>query len=371
MDVAASQNLVFGQVRRANSKQRPRFSLLRPCSGVGYFFACFSLAAGCAVAAQYRPYRELSGLTMGTTYTITYEVVGQASKPRRLGPQVDATLERLIAQMSTYDPGSELSRFNAQVQTDWLPVSRDLVLIIDTARTVSNATGGAFDVTIGPLVNLWGFGPRGTPVAVPRAEFIANAKKLVSYKHVETDLQSSRLRKDLSGVYVDLSGIAQGFAVDKITKLLRSAGVKSYLVEIGGELSAAGVNPNGVPWRVAIERPWGTGLGELLDRIISLNGMGLATSGDYRKYFEHDGRIYSHIIDPRTGWPASGDLTSVSVIHPSTMHADALATALLVMGREKGLQFSQRHGLAVLFVIRGRNGLHEEMTTPFRSAIIK
>lgn len=308
---------------------------------------------------------------MGTTYTITYEIVGQASEPRRLGPQVDATLERLVAQMSTYDPDSELSRFNAQAQTDWFPVSRDLVLVIDTARTVSDATGGAFDVTVGPLVNLWGFGPRAAPAAVPRTESIASAKKLVSYQHLEADRQSSRIRKVLPGVYVDLSGIAQGFAVDKIAGLLRSVGVKSYLVEIGGELRAAGVNPDGVPWRVAIERPWGAGPGELLDRIISLNGMSLATSGDYRKYFKHDGRIYSHIIDPRTGWPASGDLTSVSVIHRSTMHADALATALLVMGREKGAQFSERHGLAVLFVSRNGKSLHEEMTARFRSAIVQ
>ncbi|MGH8594029.1 MAG: FAD:protein FMN transferase [Gammaproteobacteria bacterium] len=307
---------------------------------------------------------------MGTTYTITYEIVGQASEPRRLGPQVNATLERVVAQMSTYDPGSELSRFNAQAQTDWFPVSRDLVLVIDTARTVSDATGGAFDVTIGPLVNLWRFGPHAAPAGVPRAESIASAKKLVSYQHLEADLQSSRIRKVLAGVYVDLSGIAQGFAVDKITGLLRSVGVKSYLVELGGELSAAGVNPNGVPWRVAIERPWGARPGELLDRIISLNGTSLATSGDYRKYFEHDGHIYSHIIDPRTGWPVSGDLTSVSVIHRSTMHADALATALLVMGREKGAQFSERHGLAVLFVSRNGNSLHEEMTAHFRSATV-
>lgn len=170
---------------------------------------------------------------------------------------------------------------------------------------------------------------------------------------------------------MDLSGVAQGFAVDKITGLLRSVGVKSYLVEIGGELSAAGVNRHGVPWRVAIERPWGAGSGKLLDGIISLNGMSLATSGDYRNYFERDGQTYSHIIDPRTGWPASSDLTSVSVIHRSTMHADALATALLVMGRKKGFQFSERHGLAVLLVSRNRKSLHEEMTARFRSAIVQ
>lgn len=369
--MAASPNLVFGQEKGAILRRRTRFSRLCPCSGAGYLFASFSLAAGCAGAAQHGAYQELSGLTMGTTYTITYEVVGQASEPRRLGPQVDATLERVIAQMSTYDPGSELSHFNAQLRTDWFPVSRDLVLVVDTARTLSDATGGAFDVTIGPLVNLWGFGSRAALAAVPGAEFIASAKKLVSYRHLEADLQRNRIRKALPGVYVDLSGIAQGFAVDKIAGLLRSAAVKSYLVEIGGELSAAGVNPDGVPWRVAIERPWGASAAELLDKIVSLNGASLATSGDYRKYFEHEGRIYSHVIDPRTGWPASGDLTSVSVIHRSPMHADALATALLVMGREKGAQFSRRHGLAVLFVSRRGKGIQEEMTARFQSAIVQ
>lgn len=349
-----------------------QLSLLCPTSGVGAaLLLCLNLASGYAEAAQYHVYRELSGLTMGTTYTITYEVVSESSAPRSLGPRVDATLKRLVTQMSTYDPGSELSRFNARVETDCVPVSRDLALIIHKAAVISDATGGAFDVTIGPLVNLWGFGARVIPATVPRATSIASAKSLVSYRHLEADFQRECIRKAFPGVYVDLSGIGQGFAVDKIAGLLRSVGVKNYLVEIGGELSAAGVNAHGVPWRVAIEKPWGAHLGELLDQVISLDGASLSTSGDYRKYFAHEGRIYSHIIDPRSGWPTFGDLTSVTVIHRSATYADALATALFVMGREKGSEFSKRHRLAVLFVSRNGKGLQQEMTTPFRNVIVE
>ncbi len=304
---------------------------------------------------------EFAGPVMGTSYTV--KVV---SPPAKLGEaelkrRVEEALHAVNSLMSTYDPDSELSRFNRYQGTDWFAVSDQTRTVVAAALEIGTLSGGAFDVTVGPLVNLWGFGPDGPANGVPPAAALAQARERVGHAKLAQRREPPALRKIRADVYVDLSAIAKGFAVDLAANSLETAGVANYLLEVGGEMRARGHNAVGGPWRVAVEKPL---VGERsVQRVLELRDTAVATSGDYRNYFLADGTRFSHTIDPRSGYPVSHDLASVTVLHESAMRADALATALLVMGPEDGLEFARRADLAALLIVRSGDAF-EERTTP-------
>jgi thiamine biosynthesis lipoprotein len=308
----------------------------------------------------------LRGATMGTTYSVQLVDPPQTVEPAVLQEQVDDVLADINAVMSTYDAGSELSRFNASSSTDWYGVSAELAGVVAVAQGVSAASGGAFDVTVGPLVNLWGFGPGDGSRVPPDPERVRAAKLRTGYGKLDVRRSPPALRKAVPDLYVDLSAIAKGYGVDRVAALLDTAGVEDYLVEIGGELLARGRNARGEPWRIAVERPDPSG--RTVQQVVALTDAALATSGDYRNFFEAGGTRYSHTIDPATGRPVTHDLASVTVLGADAMHADAHATALLVMGVDRGLRFARAAELAALFISRTGTGFETRATLAWRRA---
>ncbi|MGE3847954.1 MAG: FAD:protein FMN transferase [Gammaproteobacteria bacterium] len=295
----------------------------------------------------------LHGETMGSTWRVVAPRLGAEARPA-LCARIEALLEAVNARMSAYRPDSELSRFNASESTAWQPVSAELLEVLAAARRVSEASGGAFDVTVGPLVDLWGFGPQARIDAPPPGEAIAAARARVGYRQLELDAQSSRIRKLRGDLRVDLSALAEGWAVDQVVELLEAEGLVDYLVDVGGEMRVRGRNAAGQPWRLGVAIPRADSDGTL--RALAPGNAAVATSGDYRNYFEHDGRHYSHEIDPVSGAPIAHDVASVTVIARECMVADAYATAFMVLGVERGLAAAREVGVEALFVLRGAQG---------------
>lgn len=319
--------------------------------------------AGCGNGGATHRLLELTGSTMGTSYSI--KVVDPPVQLNRdtLATLVDTELAALVQQMSTYEPESELSRFNRSRQTDWIGASPELVQVLGEARQVSELTGGAFDVTVAPLVDLWGFGPEFTGDRIPSDAEIHDRLAHIGFGKIEVRRDPPAIRKRDPDIHVDLSAIAKGYAVDRVALLLESRGIARYLVEIGGELRGHGHNQNDERWRIGIETP---SAGERrVHAIIAIDDTGVATSGDYRNFFMHDGQRYSHTINPRTGRPVTHALASVTVITPGTMRADAMATALMVLGPDAGYALADREGLAAFFIVRTADGFVNHQTAAF------
>jgi thiamine biosynthesis lipoprotein len=312
---------------------------------------------------------ELAGATMGTRWTLKLHApeLGAAGS-RDVAAAVQATLDRVEGRMSTWDPESEVSRLNRHAAPEPFPVSPATAQVLDVARQVSALTGGAFDVTVRPIVSAWGFGATDRAPRPPTRAELDALRGRVGYRRLRIDLGTSSVAKARPDVEVDLSAIAKGFGVDEVARALSERGHVDFLIEVGGELRASGVRPDGRPWRVAIERP--DAAGRAIQRVVELTDRALATSGDYRNYYERDGRRFSHLIDPRTAAPVAHDLASVSVIHESATWADALATALSVLGPDEGAALAEREGLAVYFIVRGPDGaLRSESTSAFRALL--
>ena len=271
--------------------------------------------------------------------------------------------------MSTYNPDSEVSRFNAERSTDWMAISTDTLLVIDEALRIARLTHGAFDVTIEPLVQLWGFGATVPPQLPPAQERIRGIVDTVDYTHIQTRPSPPAVRKTHVNIAIDLSAIAKGFGVDKIAEYLSAADIDNSLVEIGGELRGRGSNPQGVPWQIAIEQPLAGQ--RSVQRVIRLADRAMATSGHYRNFFEYDKQRYSHIIDPKTGRPVTHSLASVSVLSRSTMVADGMATALMVLGPDAGVELAKRENLAAFFIVQTDNGFVEISTPEFDRYLIR
>ncbi len=304
----------------------------------------------------------LNGLTMGTTYTVKINETGRYNDLVLIKKSIDKLLEDLNAKMSTYLPDSELSRINQSSSVNWISISNDLYAVIETAINISNLSGGAFDITIGSLVNLWGFGP------VEKQDIIPDDGLIQTIGKIHLNDANRSIRKDRANIYLDLSGIAKGYAVDRIAQLLQEQfAIHNYLVEIGGEIRAKGVNPDNLAWRIGIEKP--VSKLRAIERIISLDNTGMATSGGYRNYYEENGIHYSHIIDPRTGKPVNHQLVSVTVLHAESMIADAWATALQVLGPENGMALANSLGLPVFFIVKQQNGFSELMSASFKQYI--
>lgn len=304
------------------------------------------------------------GQTMGTSYSVQLKSMPQDLSSDQLAEQISNELENINALMSTYRNDSELVRFNIQTSTAWIPVSPAVATVVSEALRVSQLSDGAFDVTVNPLVELWGFGTTPARASVPSDSELETARAQIGSQHLEARLDPPALRKSLSTLSVDLSAIAKGFAVDVLAELLEQHGSQDYLVEIGGELRGRGHNANDAPWNIGIERPERNE--RKIDDQVPLCDRAIATSGDYRHFFEVDGRYYSHTIDPRTGKPVEHNLASVSVVAPSAMQADALATALLVLGRAAGTELALRQDIAAVFIERASLGLKQTVSPAFQ-----
>ncbi|MDX1302426.1 FAD:protein FMN transferase [Photobacterium sp.] len=315
--------------------------------------------AGCG---DQRELIHLSGATMGTYYSV--KLIKQEGLPSAtdIQAEIDRRLERVNDQMSTYRKHSELSQFNLQTTNEPFAVSADTAKVVKEAIRLSKLTDGALDVTVGPVVNLWSFGPEARPEVIPTDEELAARRKIVGIDHLSVD--GNTLTKDIPELYVDLSSIAKGFGVDVVADYFDELNVVDYLVEIGGELRLKGVNLEGVPWRIAVEKPTDDG-SRAVQEIIEPGDMAVATSGDYRNYFEEDGVRYSHLIDPKTCKPIANHVVSVTVLHPSSMTADALATAFSVMGEEKALALAETENLPVLLVVKTEQGYKEYASEAF------
>jgi len=318
------------------------------------------VACGDQRAAEY----QLSGSTMGTSFTVAV-VTELAFDQKHLQAQIVATLENIEQRMSTYRDNSELSQFNHSSSTDWTPVSQELCEAVDDAIEIGHLTDGAFDITVGPLVNLWGFGPDDSRKEPPSAEAIDAAMLATGREYLHADCEVPAIRKDRAKLYIDLSAYAKGLAADEIAALLENEDIANYLVEIGGDLRARGHNASNAKWRIAIERPDQSG--NTMEKIIHVHDLSVATSGDYRNFFEFEGRRYSHTIDPRTGRPVNHDLASVTVLGESAAFADAMATAMMVLGPEAGMALAEREDIAAELLLRDGGTITELMSSKFKS----
>ncbi|MGB1011420.1 MAG: FAD:protein FMN transferase [Thiolinea sp.] len=331
------------------------------------FFLVFTLS-GCD--KQEKTVLKLQGQTMGTSWSaIVVPADDSALQTDVLQPELETALKTVNDQMSTWQKDSELSEFNRQQTLDWFPVSKDLAAVAMEAQKVSELSEGIYDTSVGPLVNLWGFGAgKSGEQKIPGAEDIAAAMKNVGYQKLEVRLDPPALRKKVEGLYIDLSSIAKGYGVDQLAAVLNKAGAGDYMVEIGGEIHTKGQSPRGDDWRIAVEKP--VALDRMVQQGLLLKQGGLATSGDYRNYFTADGRRYSHTFDPRTGEPVKHSLASVSVLAENTMLADAYATMLMAMGEVKGKAFALEKGIEAYFIWRTDDSFDTFATDGFKAVLV-
>lgn len=329
-------------------------------------FILLPLLIGCTPAPENRVI-ALQGATMGTSYSIQVVDLPPAIELKVLRDRIETELDLVNDLMSTYRDDSELSGFNRSRTTDWFAVSPELAGLVKEAARISAVSAGAFDPTVGPLVNLWGFGPGGDGTDTPPTDTeIAQATARVGYRKLSVRSDPPALRKSEPALYLDLSAIAKGYGVDRLADLFDAIGIANYLIEIGGELRGRGYKGQDRPWRIAVERP-DPGR-RAVHRILALRDGALATSGDYRNFFEHAGKRYSHTIDPKTGRPVTHSLASVTVLAPRAARADALATAFLVLGPKAGFVLAESLKTPALFIIRTPEGYSERQTSAFANS---
>ncbi|MDP1571074.1 MAG: FAD:protein FMN transferase [Vicinamibacterales bacterium] len=314
------------------------------------------VVAACAGApAPSRQTIEFSGPTMGATFTV--KVVtgpeGLAGAPE-IDALIRADLERINVLMSTWDPASELSRFNQSPSLDPFPVAPETFEVFAWARTLEAMTGGALDVTVGPLLDAWGFGPAGPRDLAPTDAEVARLLEGTGLRHVVLDAEARTVRKLRPDIVCEFSSLAPGYAADRLAALLVERGATDFLVDVGGEFRVRGFNDAGTPWQIAVERP--TEQGRFIERMIPITDGAIATSGDYRNYHEVEGVRVAHILDPRTGRPIRHRLASVTVVDALGVRADGLSTALMVLGPDEGYALAESLDLAALFIVRAEGG---------------
>ena len=361
------------------------FNVIKPAwaTMISVFFALVLAAlAGCSFKPEQQVW-EISGPIFGTSYHVSVVMEDDQVRLQQLAGGIEQALDGVDAAMSTWREDSELSRFNALPdQSDWTALSASLYTVLLEAKAVSALTDGAFDITLGPVVNLWGFGPDARPDKVPDEAALARILDRTGHGKIELRDQPPGIRTS-EALYLDLSAIAKGFGVDEVARYLAAEGISGYLVEVGGEVSVGGRKPDGSAWRLAIETPGNTA--EQVNRIVALGGVvggasasavdsaqnyrALATSGNYRNYYEFNGQRYSHTLDPQTGKPITHNLASVTVIAENCMRADALATGFTVMGFEDAMALAVRENIPAYFIVRGEAGFETHHTPAFSSFI--
>lgn len=330
-----------------------------------FLFLCLALAAcGKNELAEV----AVSGKTMGTWYNV--KVVGQKETlpaPEQLQGWADALFAEINQSMSTYIDDSELSRLNQTQSSDWQTISPRLFEVLKVSEQISALSGGAFDITVAPLVNLWGFGPGKHDYNLPADEAIEALRSHIGYHQVELQSEPQQLRKP-AGLTMDLSAVAKGFAADELARELEARGFANVLVEVGGELALRGHSVRGGKWKIGVESPDYAVLGANPGnaKVVALSDEGMATSGDYRNYYELEGKRYSHTIDPRTGRPITHKLASVTVVAETCAEADALATALNVLGSEAGMALAEEQKIAAMFIVNTEDGFKTLQSEAFK-----
>ena len=318
-----------------------------------------SLCLSCAEEAHYN---KITGNTMGTTYSVI--VKSGTASPQEIYQDIEVELKDINQLMSTYIPDSEINRFNQLQDNSCFRFSSKTWEVLLAAQAIYEETDGAFDITLGPLISRWGFNAEEYEEKVPSSEEVSKLMAEVGTDKLTYDIHNQCIHKNHPGITINLSAIAKGYGVDQVADIVEKHGVENYLVEIGGETKTKGKNPSGSVWRVAVEKPVSVTQQKML--VVGLKDSSIATSGDYRNYFEVNGQRFSHTIDPKTGYPVTHKLTSVSVIHPQNMYADAYATALTVMGTEDALSFAESHKLAAFLISQNGSELSTKSTQEFR-----
>lgn len=305
-----------------------------------------------------------NGLAMGSTYLVKAVVPAALYPVDGLENEIVKLLREFNTQFSTYDPESEVSQFNRSDSTDWFEVSAEVAQLTQIALELSRESEGAYDITVGPLVDLWSFGPDKRPQRVPEDDQITQARQSIGFDKLEVRLDPPALRKAIPQLQVDYNSIAPGYAADLIALHLESRQLTNYLIDIGGEVKVQGEKRPGLLWTVAIEKPSDDGMTEI-QKILKVKDISVATSGDYRNYFEENGVRYSHTINPQTGKPITHRLTSVSILAATCAQADGLATTLMVMGPDAGYQWAVDKDLAAYMIEKTQAGFQIRATPAF------
>ena len=331
------------------------------------------LLAGCdntsAPATPKAQVTVLDGKTMGTFWRVSVVGIDQ-NRAENLRQKVQTLLDGDDHLLATWKSDSALMRFNQSQSTTPWPVSEGMADIVTESLRIGQKTQGAMDITVGPLVNLWGFGPDKQPVKTPTQAQIDAAKARTGLKNLTVINRAGQqyLQKAIPDLYVDLSTVGEGYAADHLARLMIEEGISRYLVSVGGALVSRGMNADGQPWRVAIQKP--TDRENAVQAIVDINGHGISTSGSYRNYYELDGQRISHVIDPQTGRPITHKLVSVTVIAPTALEADGWDTGLMVLGTEKAQQVVREQGLAVYMIMKEGDGFTTWMSPQFRAFLV-
>lgn len=329
---------------------------LEKASFLFFLLISFSLLSGCDHAPEII---KISGSKMGTTYHVT--IVADQPAPADLAEQIDRALSAVDQSMSTYKSQSELSQFNRLPLSEQVKASDQFWAVLQTSEKIWRQSAGAFDPSVGPVVDLWGFGPQASQDRIPEDSEIAAALENAGFEHLLFNRSEQAISKQ-KAIALDLSAVAKGYAVDQVAELLEMLALPDYLVEVGGEMRLSGSNPEGNPWRVAIELP---SLMPQVQQVIEIHNGAVATSGDYRNYFEKEGVRYSHTIDPRSGKTITHNLASVTVIEDHCADADAWATALMVLGEEEGIRIANQYAIPAYMLVREGDGFRVISSTAF------
>ncbi|TDF84826.1 FAD:protein FMN transferase [Pseudomonas sp. H9] len=307
---------------------------------------------------------RISGPTMGSSYTVQYVRTPQGPAPEQVKREVEAVLEGIDKHFSTYRGDSQIETFNRLPANSCQRMSADVLELVRVGEQLSQESAGAFDLTVEPLLDLWGFGPQSRLEKVPDAQALARARLRVGHGHLR--IAGEQLCKD-APVAVDFNSIAAGYAVDVLVERLKALGIADLLVDVTGELKAVGRKPDGHGWKVALELPRDDR--QIVQQMVVVDGFGVSTSGDYRNYFEENGQRYSHTFDARLGRPVKHNLAAVTVFDRSTLMADGYSTLLLILGPEQGWDFALQHGIAAVFVTRVADGFASRSTPAFAQVV--
>lgn len=319
------------------------------------------LLAGCG---KEDPVVRVEGPTMGSTWSVQFVPAAQGPASDQVKQEVETILAEVDQHFSTYRQDSDVARFNRLPAGSCQAMPADVIKLVRLGETLWRESGGAFDLSVEPLMNLWGFGPQSREEKVPDAQRLAQIRARVGQGHLRID--GDQLCKDID-LELDFNSIAAGYSVDRISERLRGLGIASLLVEVTGELKAIGRKPDGSPWRVALELPREDR--QIAEQILAVDGLGVSTSGDYRNYFEENGQRFSHTFDARFGKPVSHSLAAVTVFDPSALVADGYSTLLLILGPEQAWDFAVAQDLAAVLVTRADSGFNARVTPAFQRIV--
>lgn len=325
------------------------------------------LAVSLLSCSSSEDYLKLSGSTMGTTYHITYH--GSSKNAQHIQQGISQRLIELNQHLSTYIDNSDLMQLNNDHSGRCVPVTSDTAQVVAGALKINQLSDGAFNPGLGPLIELWGFDRKDTGHKIPEPKSIQDALSQIRFESTLVDMSVPCITKSSPELFINLSAIAKGYGVDELASFIESQGVESYMIEVGGELRMRGQSPRGTPWNIAIESPISEA--RTVQKIINPDIMGVATSGDYRNYFEKDGKRYSHTIDPTTGYPIEHSLVSVTVLAPSAMEADGLATAFMVLGEARSMEIAKQQNIAAFFIQKSSDGFVESFSPSFEPYLKK